>query len=669
MRVKNMHKIIQIIDISNSWPWHAHNLYKNEDILNEKGIYFAKSSPWSGEYTPSHIHYYANRLENKNIHHWIKESFEEINTKIKKGQDILFYTWSIMPEGHESFEYLLKNYLYKNEDIKKKVFLILGKQACVFKQRWSEKDKDFSKSTSFALIRRFANISKLIEKIEERYGEDNLEIITDNSESINITRNNRNLEKLFGWLGIKKYIIDENLPRNAYSFKSKYAREIYRSIEVGKNEWPQLNINNFINQLSQIERSWEEDSVCPQKYIDLLNKQSEQDINIICNKFNKNIDDLRYTCQNNRPGNEEFKISEFEQYLDDFIKNIDNEILEVIKKRLMNDKAILTNNQKILLKKIINDESYNIIDSQSGVIEVSVLTVTYNHNRYIEDCIKSVINQKTNFKVRHIIVDHCSTDGTNEIISKYANKYSHIQPVLLSKRIQGLNIWGLLNRCRTKYAALCDGDDYFIDDYKLQKQIDYLEKNTECTICAHPVKIIYEEENNREEIYPQASMLDKGYNAKYDIEVLFKSNILQTNSVVYKWRFTSGLPEWFNNNICPGDWYWHLLHAELGKIGYMSDIMSVYRRHKKAIYNNSNKYPLLHRKKHGLAELATYKTVNEHFKGKYIDKISRLTNGVFENFLRLSKEDDDTTLIDRATELYPEFAKIFLEKLKQINQN
>lgn len=301
--------------------------------------------------------------------------------------------------------------------------------------------------------------------------------------------------------------------------------------------------------------------------------------------------------------------------------------------------------------------------------DMAVLTMTYNHEKYLEECIESVAAQKHSFSLEHVIVDDCSNDGTRELIAAKAKKYSHLRPVLLESREGHANIRALFRSCRSKYAALCDGDDYFTDSAKLQKQYEYLEKNPDCSICAHPVHVHFENGKMKDFSYPELKQLPCAKDGKYSIEDIISRNFVQTNSAVYRWRFEQGLPKWFRVDICPSDWYWHLLHAEKGRIGFLPDIMAVYRRHDKAHYAHAFISTVMHRQERGMEELETYKAVNEHFQGKYFDKLAQLANGVLANFLELALRENGNRLLDIAEKKYPEFCRYFLKSLELIQCN
>ena len=301
--------------------------------------------------------------------------------------------------------------------------------------------------------------------------------------------------------------------------------------------------------------------------------------------------------------------------------------------------------------------------------KVAVLTATYNHAAFIEDTIKSVLEQQTNFPVTHIIADDASVDGTQDIIMEYARKHSSITPVFQKKRSGGhLNYTALFERTASPYVALCDGDDYFTDPDKLQTQVDLLDAHPHCALCFHQVRVTYEGDHVRERLYPPLDILPRGVRPFYYLSDLFRCNFIQTNSAMYRWRFTEGLPDWFRTDLMPGDWYWHLLHAETGKIGYINKVMSVYRRHKQSVYYLAEVDRLKHRHTVGMQELETYDAVNEHFEHRFEPILLDLSNGVFADCLLYCDTIEDNTLLEGLVDKYPRFAKHFLASLQKASE-
>lgn len=301
--------------------------------------------------------------------------------------------------------------------------------------------------------------------------------------------------------------------------------------------------------------------------------------------------------------------------------------------------------------------------------KVSVLTLTYNHADFIEKNIQSVLEQTTDFPINHIIADDGSDDETREIIINYAARHPHIIPVFQKKRSHGFHaVRALFAMARSEYVALCDGDDYFTDCQKLQTQADFLDTYPECALCFHPVQVVYEDGTSRSRVYPPLDALPRGVRPFYYLTDLLRFNMIQTNSVMYRWRFRNGLPEWFRADLTPGDWYWHILHAEMGKIGFINKIMAVYRRHKKSVYYSAEINTRIHRDRAGGQELEVYSAVNKHFNGKYASILGDMANGVLASLLLHAQETGDSGIFDSMIERYPEFAAHFLASIKKVQR-
>jgi len=122
---------------------------------------------------------------------------------------------------------------------------------------------------------------------------------------------------------------------------------------------------------------------------------------------------------------------------------------------------------------------------------VSVCMITYNHENFIKDAIEGILMQKTSFPIELIIGEDCSTDNTRKIVKDYEEKYPEIIFAQYSEKNLGMinNFLNVLQAARGKYIALCEGDDYWTDPLKLQKQVDFLEANPEYVICANRTKV------------------------------------------------------------------------------------------------------------------------------------------------------------------------------------
>ncbi|NDD85971.1 glycosyltransferase, partial [bacterium] len=216
--------------------------------------------------------------------------------------------------------------------------------------------------------------------------------------------------------------------------------------------------------------------------------------------------------------------------------------------------------------------------------KVSIVTLTYNHGLFIKSALDSFINQNTDFDYEVIVSDDASQDNTQSIIMDYAKRYPNIiKPIIHKHNIGAVpNLVNALNHVKGEYLALCDGDDFWTDNSKLQKQVNFLDDNSDYSLCFHNVRIFFQDEKISDEIYPNMKSDDE-----ITLENLIKNNFIPTNSVMYRSRVYKNIPV----DILPPDWYLHLYHAKNGKIGYMPSIMAAYRRHSGGIWWDSINWP------------------------------------------------------------------------------
>ena len=141
------------------------------------------------------------------------------------------------------------------------------------------------------------------------------------------------------------------------------------------------------------------------------------------------------------------------------------------------------------------------MDKKDSRVIVAIECLVYTHKPYLRQCLDGFVMQKTNFKFVAVVHDDCSTDGSQEIIREYEEKYPDLIKPIYEKENQYSKKDGSLIRViheslkafDTKYIALCEGDDYWIDSLKLQKQVDFLDTHTDIGLCYTDYKKIYQE--------------------------------------------------------------------------------------------------------------------------------------------------------------------------------
>lgn len=210
---------------------------------------------------------------------------------------------------------------------------------------------------------------------------------------------------------------------------------------------------------------------------------------------------------------------------------------------------------------------------------VSVCMITYNHEQYIEQAINGVLMQQCSFDVELIISNDCSPDHTDQIIKKIVNTHPCAHWIkytkhLVNKGITANFIW-TLKQARGKYIAICEGDDYWIDSLKLQKQVAFMEQNQDCALCFHASKSI---NNNNPNEYIVSKPKDIPMNNKFEIKhvILKGGTFMATNSMFFLKEHINYIPEWLSK-VPVGDLPLMLLLGSKGKIGFIDEVMSVYR--------------------------------------------------------------------------------------------
>ena len=222
-------------------------------------------------------------------------------------------------------------------------------------------------------------------------------------------------------------------------------------------------------------------------------------------------------------------------------------------------------------------------------IGVSIVCNTYNQENYIAKALDSFLMQKVDFKYEILVHDDASTDGTANIIREYEKKYPDIikpiyQEVNQYDEIKGISTRFQFPRAKGKYIAFCEGDDYWTDPLKLQKQYDYLEAHPEVDICTHgAVAIDAETEKIRYKIAPS-----KKSRIMPMEEVIWGDGVyVVSNSMVFRTEITHEIPEFwkqFGYQFCAK------LRASIkGGMYYISDIMSVYRTMSKGSWSSKMK--------------------------------------------------------------------------------
>jgi len=282
---------------------------------------------------------------------------------------------------------------------------------------------------------------------------------------------------------------------------------------------------------------------------------------------------------------------------------------------------------------MLNDEDNNVL--------VSILCTTYNHEKYIEQAIQGFLAQKTTFRFEILIHEDASEDSTAAIILKYAKDYpSLIKPIIQKQNqySQGVIISRqiLLPIAKGKYIALCEGDDYWIDPYKLQKQINYLEENNNFSFSFTNAVVEYNGKKNKktENFIPWNRYESYHFDANkrvYNLHDLVRLASIPTASFVIRKNVFAQIPR-LSDNCFQGDRYIELFCISKGPAFFLNECTCVYRKNVEgsatSVWKNM---------KVGFGEMHP---INIKFINMY-DEFDKLTNGYFKediNILRIQSK-------------------------------
>ena len=219
---------------------------------------------------------------------------------------------------------------------------------------------------------------------------------------------------------------------------------------------------------------------------------------------------------------------------------------------------------------------------------VSVSMITYKHEEFIKQAIEGVLMQETTFEFDLIIADDCSPDDTEKIVRDIIATHpkGHLIKYFRHKQNLGMQANGLFatKQCKDKYIAICEGDDYWTDPLKLQKQVDFMEANPDFSMCFTRYQRYFQDTNlfqisghNRSKVFKLKDFMHANHAATATVLI---------RNIKFDLKYLRNTPF--------GDWTLYNLILRNGDAYYMDDVTAVYRRHS---YNSEYYNPLPYKKK------------------------------------------------------------------------
>lgn len=261
------------------------------------------------------------------------------------------------------------------------------------------------------------------------------------------------------------------------------------------------------------------------------------------------------------------------------------------------------------------------VTNEEKQIEVTVCCTTYNHAKYMRMCLDSLVSQRTSFRYEIIIHDDCSSDGTQDIIKEYCTKYPKlIVPILqeenqFSKGKTSFDFYYPL--VKGKYVSFCEGDDFWCDSEKLQKQFDALEEYQSCSICVHNIKDVDNESNALKTGFPRC-FLPEGIISAADyihLELVECRWLFQTSSFFIRKEIFDERYKLGRLGLPVGDLALVLFSLNSGSCYYIKQTMSCYRRNVGFVASiNSKKEKEI---KHYKELIDGYERFDEYYNYKY----------------------------------------------------
>ncbi|WMN12186.1 glycosyltransferase [Marivirga salinae] len=250
---------------------------------------------------------------------------------------------------------------------------------------------------------------------------------------------------------------------------------------------------------------------------------------------------------------------------------------------------------------------------------LSVSLITYNQENYIAEALQSIINQKGNFELEIVIGNDASTDGTKEIIEKYRKIHPQVIKPIHHKENIGMmnNFIDTYRRCSGVYIAYLEGDDYWTDPLKLDKQISILIDNPLLSFCF--TDVIKVDRNGRDLVkFSDYRGLDKSQIIPLKEIIEAKIRKIHIGTILSK-RYSFDFPQWYRN-VLAGDFIFTIMLGDKGSVYYLNHVTCAYRKHEKSVTNRPFSYNYY---KH-LKEI--YLKSDSFFENKYTHNFDKAIN-------------------------------------------
>lgn len=240
-------------------------------------------------------------------------------------------------------------------------------------------------------------------------------------------------------------------------------------------------------------------------------------------------------------------------------------------------------------------------------MKVSVLMLAYNHENYIAEALSSVLMQEVDFDYEIVVGEDFSTDGTRRILKEFCdNNPGRINAILQPENFgMHANLEITLGCCIGEYVAVLECDDYWTDKNKLQKQVDFMDGNKHLSECFHKVMVVYQDGSEEKHEFPKGLI-----RTEYGLDDVLSEFFIPTLSVLFRRSVISKFPPQLYEMANP-DWLIHILCSKIGRVGFIDQVMGVYRVHQGGVWSGVTRNKVLE------GTIASAEVVNRYLDYKY----------------------------------------------------
>jgi glycosyltransferase involved in cell wall biosynthesis len=239
--------------------------------------------------------------------------------------------------------------------------------------------------------------------------------------------------------------------------------------------------------------------------------------------------------------------------------------------------------------------------------KISVLLLTFNHERFVGQAIEQALAQRTSSPFEIVIGEDASTDATPRIVADYGRRFPDRIRVLSRSRNLGLcgNFLSTLSQCRGQYVAILEGDDFWVDPQKLEKQAAILDTAPDCAFTFHDVATWLPNGEKK----PTCCPADLSEYLELE-DFLVGNPVPNCSSVMFRKGLVDPFPRWYSG-LQYYDWPLHVLHANAGTVRYVAESWSVYRVHRQSAWHGASP------EKQAAAVVEILQHLDKHFEFRY----------------------------------------------------